>query len=448
MSISITPTNVNSNANDSLTNSTDNNKTIAFGYGYDGTNWDRLRLDSNYNLNTRLQLSPVLNTWLTLATGVTNGTAFYAGDNNYVAIRINTSAFTGTIQWQWSIDGNSWNGLNLTNSTSGTWPNQGTSTPVTSIALTSSSTVLLYHGSIPPNAFIRAGVSAYTTGSVSVTGFFMIRNQILPTSTSGQNLRVQLANGTSELSMSVSGSNLRVQLASGNTEIQNYGNGDGVTATGALGVGLYALNSALTADRLRTASIGDNGSSLGILASGQYLSNGATQFNRARDMVGVTTDTTLGTGIQAVGLVGFEGTSYARIRTVNGVADGATTGLLAQGQYGWNGAGWDRQRVNNIHRYQEYLSLAAGTSYIWWTPTAGKKFRLMSALMGSSQATMLTLRDNTNNIATFNINGRDTKDFQFGNNGYLSSAAGNNLNVFNNSASTITFWLTVMASEE
>ncbi len=428
MSISLTPVNNTSNAVDSLATSIDNDKTIAFGYGFDGTNWDRLRVDSNYNLNTRLQLSPVLNTWLTGATGVTNGTAFYAGNNNYAAIRINPSVFTGTIQWQWSIDGTTWNSLLLTSATSGTWPYLGTATSVSSIALTSSSAVVLYHGMIPPNAFIRANVSAYTTGSVSVTGFFITQGQILPTSASGQNLRVQIASGTSEATSYAA---------------------DSIATSGALPAGMYLLNpNTNNGDRARSAGLGDNGASTGLLASAQYLSNGATQFNRARDMIGVTTDTTLGTGIQAVGLVGFEGTSYARIRTVNGVADGATTGLLAQGQYGWNGAGWDRQRVNNIHRYQEYLSLAAGTSYIWWTPTAGKKFRLMSALMGSSQATMLTLRDNTNNIATFNINGRDTKDFQFGNNGYLSSAAGNNLNVFNNSASTITFWLTVMASEE
>ncbi len=426
-----------SNAADSIATSSTNIGANSYLYGYDGTNWDRLRVDSNYNLNTRLQLSPISTTWFTGATGVTNGAGFYAGNNNYIAVRITPTAFTGTMQFQWSIDNITWNSLNLTSSTGVAWPGPGTATPTSTPAIVgASSVVLMYHGTIPPNAYIRVNISAYTTGSVTIGGAFTIQNQMLPTSTLGQGIRVQLANGTSEL--------------------VSFG-ADTVTSSTILGAGMYGINSAGSADRLRTASIGDSGASTGLLGAAQYLSNGATQFNRARDMAGVTTDTTLGGGIQAVGLVGFEGTSYARIRTVNGVADGATTGLLAGGQYGWNGAGWDKQRSNNAHKYQEYLSLTNGQHLEIWTPAAGKKFRLMNVLFSSNYATgaRVTLRDSVGgtttgaaNLATFNFNAKDTASFQFGPNGYLSYQANNRLAVFNDSGATVSVWLTFIGTEE
>ncbi len=437
MSISITPTNVNSNANDSLAHSTDNDKTIAFGYGYDGTNWDRLRVDPNLNLNVRSQLSPTSVTWFTGATGTTNGTGFYAGNNNYVAIRITPTNLVGSVQFQWSMDNITWNNLNLINSTVGTWPANGSASLLSSYSLVvASSVVVLFHGTIPPNAYVRANVSSYTSGSVTVSGTFIVQNQMLPLATLGQAVRVQLANGTSEISAFVS---------------------DNLGGSFILPAGMYSTNAGGNADKVRNASIGDNGASTGLLAAAPYLSNGATQFNRARDMAGVTTDTTLGGGIQAVGLVGFEGTSYARIRTVNGVADGATTGLLAGGQYGWNGAGWDKQRSNNVHKYQEYLSLTTGQHLEIWTPAAGKKFRLMNVLFSSNYATgaRVTLRDSVGgttagaaNLATFNFNAKDTASFQFGPNGYLSYQANNRLAVFNDSGATVSVWLTFIGTEE
>ena len=174
-----------------------------------------------------------------------------------------------------------------------------------------------------------------------------------------------------------------------------------------------------------------------------------TSWDRIKTAAVYAGGTTSTTGLLAAQAIVFDGTSYQTMRTASSVGDANNGTLISpQGQYGWNGSGWDKQRVNNVHKYQEYLSLAAGTTYTWWTPAAGKKFRLMSVMMGSSAATMLTLKDGANNILTFNISGRDTKDFQLGNNGYLSSAANKVLNVYNNSATTITFWLTVLGTEE
>lgn len=437
-----------SNNADNITPDSTNQKSLSFLYGFDGTSWDRLRLDGSNNLNinlnasgitlnTRMQVAPTSNTWFTGATAAANGTGYLASNNNYMALRITPTSFTGTIQWQWSIDNVTWNNLYLTSAVAGTWPYLGTATPVTSIAISASSTVLLYHGLIPPNAYIRANISAYTSGSVTVAGSFLIQNQILPTSSGGQNLRVQLASAASEIS--------------------SFGTGDTVTPTSALGAGMYAMNSAGTMDRLRTSSIGDSGSSLGLLATAGYLFNGATQFDRARSMLGVTTDTTTGIGIAAVGLMGFDGTSYGRIRTVGGVGDGATLGLAAQGGYGWNGAGWDKLRANNIHKYQEYLSLTNGQHLEIWTPASGKKFRLMNVLFSSNYATgaRVTLRDSVGgtttgaaNLATFNFNAKDTTSFQFGPNGYLSYQANNRLAVYNDSGATVSVWLTFIGTEE
>ena len=310
MSISLTP-NINSNGNDDLVNSTDNNKTIAFGYGYDGTNWDRLRLDSNYNLNIRQQISPVGVTFFTNATGTSTGPGIYTGNNSYFVVRITPTTYSGTIQFQFSPDNANWYSLGLSSLTSSIWPNQAIGL-TNSTNLINNSTPTSYHGTIPPNSYIRVNITAATGGSVSISGSFTAQHQFLPISTTGNNLRVQLGIGSSELTSF---------------------NADVTTPTSILATGMYMYNQNNTSgDRIRSAVFGDAGASSLVLATGLYVSSGSTAFNRARDMVGVATDTSIGTGVQAVGLMGFDGTSYGRIRVdsnynlkVNTASVGTTT---------------------------------------------------------------------------------------------------------------------------
>jgi len=76
---------------------------------------------------------------------------------------------------------------------------------------------------------------------------------------------------------------------------------------------------------------------------------------------------------------GFNGATYDRLRSAGSTTDalaGEATGqqtIISQ-NYGFNGATFDRIRIANI--YHTVVATAAGSTPVW-TPTAGKRFRLM-----------------------------------------------------------------------
>ena len=431
--------------------------------------------------------SPLYVTLQNAAAATGNGTQLDVSSYSALSV-IATFTGTATVTFEASVDGTTWDAISGYGVVSGFVNIQANN-------VSSNNRLRFYVGGY---GYFRARVSAWTSGTVTVAAEATSASAIFLPPTINTNADAGATgyhpltasylygyNGTSyDRLKTVTGladNNSGTGLMGSGQYIYSSGpglwvrikdmNGLNATAASQVGIpatGLMALGST-GLDKLSTTANAADTSSAGILAIGGYGYNGST-WDRLRSVntgqLVVTLKNSSGTepsisagfgdGISsttnalATGAFnsGYNGSTWDRLRTAAGAADGTTLGLLAEGRYGWNGAGWDRQRVNNIHKYQEYLSLAAGTTYAWWTPTAGKKFRLMSVLMGSSTATMLTLKDGANNIATFNVGGRDTKDFQFGNNGYLSSAANNVLNVYNNSASTITFWLTVVGTEE
>lgn len=65
----------------------------------------------------------------------------------------------------------------------------------------------------------------------------------------------------------------------------------------------------------------------------------------------------------------------------------------------FNGATWDRTRTPNVFKT---VSLGAGTTETTiWTPTSGKKFRLMGMILTPGAATTLTFKDNTAGTTIF-----------------------------------------------
>jgi hypothetical protein len=186
--------------------------------------------------------------------------------------------------------------------------------------------------------------------------------------------------------------------------------------------------------------------------------------------------------LPANALFGYNGTTWDRIRTV-GAGDGITTGLLAQGGYGWdatgtvwnrlrtansvldgtsgttmgaqslmafNGTSWDRVRVGKVYKHIEYLTLPDATGTTVWAPASGKKFRLMGISVSCGSAGRLALRDGstgTDFIVRFLYAGADTKNFDFGN-GYLSLQADRVLELRNNSGATVNAWVTAWGTEE
>src|SRR6267142_3948583 len=60
----------------------------------------------------------------------------------------------------------------------------------------------------------------------------------------------------------------------------------------------------------------------------------------------------------------------------------------------WNGASWERQRAVNVFKNVNALVITSESTV--WTPTSGKKFRLMGMCLTQGVVTgTVTLKDNT-----------------------------------------------------
>lgn len=127
----------------------------------------------------------------------------------------------------------------------------------------------------------------------------------------------------------------------------------------------------------------------------------------------------------------------------DGLVPSADGNVLTIAQlFGWNGASFDRARLATV--FHTVVATAAGSTAVW-TPTAGKKFRLMGytiSVAGTLAATgvqTLKLEDGAtvikNHLAnviettTANISGGDTQIGADLGQGQLSSAINNVLNI-------------------
>lgn len=228
--------------------------------------------------------------------------------------------------------------------------------------------------------------------------------------------------------------------------IRTSGAGDGLTPTGIPVAGLHQFDSVSgTWIRTRAASAGDALGGTNIPTSGLFGYNGTT-WDRLRT---VGAGDGIGTGLLANGNYVWDaiGLVWNRMRSANSVAD-ATTGTTTPSSipYGFNGTNFDRIRVGKVYKYIEYLNLPTSTSTTVWTPSSGKKFRLMGVSISTSASVHLHLRDSGTIFHTVRPLAT-TVTFSFGN-GYLSALVGNVLEIRNDSGTTTNVWVTAWGTEE
>jgi hypothetical protein len=152
---------------------------------------------------------------------------------------------------------------------------------------------------------------------------------------------------------------------------------------------------------------------------------------------------TNGSGIPGVGIMGFDGANVQFLRTA-GAGDGVNSAVAAA-QYNYNGTNNDRQRTPTT--FKTATATASGDTALW-TPTSGKKFRLMrftlqitsdAATTGGADIDII-LRDSTTGlaaaltvfvpaVAATTFGATVTTGWVDWGNGYLSSAANNVLNI-------------------
>ncbi len=165
--------------------------------------------------------------------------------------------------------------------------------------------------------------------------------------------------------------------------------------------------------------------------------------------------TTLGAGSAIAGKVGIDQTTPGTTNKVSigtdvlpaaaALADAAsnpTTPMVGSNTLLWNGASWDRMRVSSIQG--DMAAVAITTIATVYTPTSGKKFRLMGGFISVSAACSVLFEDNVGAGGTVfrtpQLLANTPYNFVVkGGQGYLSAAANN---VLKGTASTGTVTIT------
>jgi len=335
------------------------------------------------------------------ATGLSDGTAIEVGSYSTLVLYINISA-TATVTFEVSVDGTNYVTI------------IGKFVQTASTASVTTTTATMLFG-VSGYKFFRARVSAYTSGTVDVSGYassaainpYQDLYAMGSTDSNSASTRAPLVNAYNMLYDGTSW----VRQRSASTSA------DGAT-TGVPMSGLYGFNGT-NFDRLRTSGTGSNA---GILRVIPYSTGGNTP-----DIAGISADTFSAGGSRGMGALGFN-FGYAP---------------SSSGDY------WERIRTSKVFKYIEYLNLADNTATTVWTPATGRKFRLLGVQISASAASILHLRDGAGGTIfhTQRTAGIDSKYFYFGN-GYLSSTANNVLEILNKSAATINVWVTCYGTEE
>ena len=326
------------------------------------------------------------------AVAIGNGTVQDVTGYDILTLNVTISA-TATVTYEGSIDGTNWitTPFYLMNGQANN---------------SSASSISGLRFAITGFKFFRARVSAWTSGTVDVSGYATIGNltQITAVGTFG-NVDTNAA-GTNNL-MGVGGFNLLY---------------DGTN---------WARQS--TAGRLNDGNSGQ----LGVQATGLCGFNGST-WDRVK---------TVNTGQLRATLYNSSGLELNANQSTDGAAG---TAFLSSSLSLFNGSTFDRVRVGKIYKYIEYLNLANATATTVWTPASGKKFRLMGVMIGLGATNGLVhLRDGAGGSAFFTARDAAAASIQFSfGNGYLSSTANNVLEVYNATGSTINVWVHAWGTEE
>jgi hypothetical protein len=137
-------------------------------------------------------------------------------------------------------------------------------------------------------------------------------------------------------------------------------------------------------------------------------------------------------------LYGAAGTAPVVVANGADAQTSASAGLTALSKtYVFNGTSDDRQRTPAIFKV---VALVAGTAETTiWTPTGGKKFRLMGFLLTCGAASTLTFKDNTSGTTIFAARGTTDQPISVPalGNGILSAAANNVLTVTRGTSATL-----------
>jgi len=131
-------------------------------------------------------------------------------------------------------------------------------------------------------------------------------------------------------------------------------------------------------------------------------------------------------------------------------SDGQTASTFtAIAQTGFNGTTIDRVRIPNVYRYIEFLTLANNGATTIWTPTSGKRIRLMGLHFTASAASRVHIKDGAGGsiIATLRLSAAGTYFLDL-DNGRLSGSANNVLEIQNVTGSAVDVWVTAFGTEE
>lgn len=118
-------------------------------------------------------------------------------------------------------------------------------------------------------------------------------------------------------------------------------------------------------------------------------------------------------------------------------------------QYVYDGAAWDRLRTATTFKIVAAQAITAGTGIVIWTPTAGKKFRLLGYCFSSSAAASLIFCDHIVGTPIFRsplLAAAGLHDSPPLGNGLLSATINNVLRLDVSATSTVTG--TVWGTEE
>ena len=317
--------------------------------------------------------------------------------------------------------------------------------------------------------YLRAKVTSYTSGSVTVTAladlFSAPQSSMSPfitfqsgATTTGDGTIADVSGYTTLI--------IQQKITGGTGTVTFETSEDNVTWNSIYGQNLAtigAVSNALSASgafRFNVSSVKYFKARVSLATSTTidvvgYASSGSSTYMPYTAAFGNVDTNAANVNLQGVGAYNliYDGTNWIRQRTATAVADNtAGTGFVANAQWGFNGATFDRTRVGKTYKYIEYLNLTTATATTVWTPTSTKKIRLMGIQVSVSAAAQVNIRVGTagsgTSIMTVKTGGADTKDFSFGN-GYLATNATTDvLEIYNNTGSTVSVWVTAWGTEE
>jgi hypothetical protein len=214
----VTATGATSNASSGVATSSTNLPSVAYNYGFNGTTWDQLQVDSLKNLKVAQNASdPVTATLQNAAVASGNGTVLTVNGMSSAILTVNCASCSGgtTINFEGSED--------TTNFTAITSVNIGTSTLATT---TTASGITVWQMPVAGFQQIRARISAYSAGTVTITGHTVpvtydpktVNANIVSNTATNQSVNLaQVAGGTVNTGNGTASGSQRIAIASDNT---------------------------------------------------------------------------------------------------------------------------------------------------------------------------------------------------------------------------------------